>query len=155
MHIHRHPRRFPSAAIGAVLILLAGMSYTLFAQAPTLSFEAVEGEVWQQLPPVGRGLDAYDHPITTDPLFSDPSGTSGIWPCDTFNGFVNHCYPSGTLGVGDSVFPSPIQLQGAFVSCDADSHTCYPNGRAKPSIPITDGYGPCTIPTYSFTETDC
>ena len=150
------PRHLLSAAVAlASVVVLASTSMTLRAQPPTLSFEAVEGEVWQQLPPVGRGLDTYEHPITTDPSFSDPTGTSGIWPCETANGFVSRCFPSGALGVGDSVFPSPTQLQGAIVSCDADTHNCYPNGRTNPSIPIAAGYGPCVISNYSFNETDC
>jgi sugar lactone lactonase YvrE len=151
-----HRRHLLSAAVAlASFVVLAGTSFNLRAQSPALSFDAVEGEVWQQLPPVGRGLDTYEHPITTDPFFSDPTGVSGTWACDTSNGFVSRCYPSGTLGVGDSVFPSPIQLQGAIVSCDSDTHNCYPNGRTNPPIPIAEGYGPCVISNYAFGGTDC
>jgi NHL repeat/HYR domain len=156
MQMTSHPRRLLSAAVAlGALVVLAGTSFNLRAQSPAPSFEAVEGEVWQPLPPVGRGLDTYEHPITTDPFFSDPTGVSGVWPCDTADGFVSRCYPSGTLGVGATVFPSPIQLQGAIVSCDSDTHNCYPNRRTSPPIPIADGYGPCVISNYSYGGTDC
>ena len=132
-----HPRHVLSAAVAlGGFVVLTSTALTVLAQSPALSFDAVEGEVWQQLPPVGRGLDTYEHPITTDPFFSDPAGISGVWPCETANGFVSRCYPSGTVGVGDSVFPSPIQLQGAIVSCDSDTHNCYPNGRTQPPSPV-------------------
>ena len=156
MRIAFHPRHVLSAAVAlGGIVVLTGTTLNLRAQSPVLTFDAVEGEVWQQLPPVGRGLDTYEHPISTDPFFSDPAGVSGVWPCETANGFVSRCYPSGTIGVGDSVFPSPIQLQGATVSCDSDTHNCYPNGRTQPPVPIADGYGPCLISNYSFGATDC
>ena len=80
MRIVCHPRYVLSAAVvlGGLVVLTTPL---LRAQSPALSFEAVEGEVWQQLPPVGRGLDTYEHPITTDPFFFDPTGVSGVWPC--------------------------------------------------------------------------
>src|SRR4051794_10580579 len=113
-----HPRRtLTRAVVLAVLLVMAVASYRLAAQQPSLSFETVEGDVWQQLAPVGRGLDAFQHPITTDPSVSDPTGYT--WPCDTENGFVHLCYPSGTVGIGAGVFPAPLQLQGRFVPCDA------------------------------------
>ena len=125
-------------SIGTAAFVLLAAGYTLRAQQATPAFEAVEGEVWQQLAPIGRGVDAYEHVVSFDPAFSDPTGE--IWPC-TIEGGQLVCYPSGTVGTGQAVQPTPLQLQGRFVRCDGASpaHLCYASGRLNvgPGVPLT------------------
>jgi len=65
MRIAFHPRHVLSAAVAlGGIVVLTGTTLNLRAQSPVLSFDAVEGEVWQQLPPNGwRGRSREAAPL--------------------------------------------------------------------------------------------
>ena len=66
-----HPRHVLSAAVAlGGFVVLTSTALTVLAQSPALSFDAVEGEVWQQLPPVRIALVTDQLQISNDPFFA-------------------------------------------------------------------------------------
>ena len=110
------PRRYAFIALAAtVLVAGFGVHARLFAQQASYA-PGVEGQIWQQLPVMGRGIDSVERPITTDPTVSDPNplgGVANLWPCSTVaGGYPDLCYSSGTIGVGTGLSPTVVQLFG-------------------------------------------
>ena len=113
----------------------------------------VEGQIWQQLPTNGRGVDLInERPITTSPVtptFSDPSlpGIADLWPCTAdSSGFPILCYSSGIINVGAGIAPDTAQnYAGRFAPCIGSQ--CYPSGLIGLGPAVTWAMGPCTMRT--------
>jgi hypothetical protein len=155
----RHRRSFDVLVLSFVCAIVYG------AYAPPLSAQGsyapgVEGQIWQQLPIFGRGVDLIDErPITTSPIaptFSDPSkpGIADLWPCTADDqGYPLLCYSSGTIGVGAGVPPDVSQQWGArFAPCIGNQ--CYASGFIGKGTPVTWAMGPCVMRAGAL-GTDC
>lgn len=149
------------------LLLGFGIAYGLHAHgvfAQTVSYApGLEGQIWQQLPTFGRGVDMGNErpittaPLTTAPTFSTPApldGLADVWPCTTDSyGFPALCYASGTIGVGEGAAPNVMQTYGGrFAPCVLDQ--CYPSGLVGVGPAITWAFGPCTMQSGA-NGTDC
>ncbi len=131
-------------------------SYHLFAQVVSYT-PGVEGQIWQQLPVFGRGLDMNERPITTDQFFIDRSGhvPADVWPCTLSGGFPVHCYPSGQIGLIDPLYPDidalgnplypdiPQNYAGRFAPCR--NGICYPSGLIGVGLGVAWPVGPCIL----------
>ncbi len=151
--VMKNARRRQRVLVGLSLAL--ALVYGLRSQsvsAQQVSYApGVEGQVWQQLPTNGRGVDLInERPITTSPVtptFSDPSlpGVADLWPC-TVNllGFLNVCYPSGIIGSGAGIPPDTAQnYAGRFAPCVGTQ--CYPSGLIGLGPAVTWAMGPCVM----------
>lgn len=137
-------------------------THALVAQA--VSYAAgVEGQIWQQLPTFGRGVDmGNERPVTVGaipdgPTFSTPApldALADLWPCTTDSfGFPALCYASGRIGGGPGVAPNVMQSYGGrFAPCVGNQ--CYPSGRVGVGAAVTWAVGPCTMQS-SASGTDC
>ena len=149
-----HTTRCHGTALGLSIVLALFFGWLgNIAHAQQVSYApGVEGQIWQQLPAFGRGVDLVgERPITTTPpdvaTFSDPNwpNVADIWPCETdATGFPAVCYPSGYIGLGAGVAPDTAQLYaGRFAPCVGDQ--CYPSGLINVGAPVTWPMGPCAI----------
>lgn len=156
-------RRLLLIALSLSLALVYGISSQgLFAQAVSYA-PGVEGQIWQQLPTFGRGVDmGNERPITigalpAGPTFSTPApldGLADIWPCtvDPY-GFPALCYSSGVIGSGEGAAPDVMQTYGGrFAPCVGSQ--CYPSGLIGVGSPVTWAIGPCSMQS-SAVATDC
>ena len=93
--LHRR-NGFIALALALGLVVTFGLhSRGLLAQGPVSYTPGVEGQIWQQLPSLGRGLDMNERPISTNTALIDPTGN--VWPCTVSGGFPVLCYPSGNV----------------------------------------------------------
>lgn len=144
------------ALLLAIVFAFGAHSRGLFAQ--NISYApGVEGQIWQQLPTVGRGFDSNERPITTvqgtypiNPL----TGFADIWPCSTDPfGFPSLCYSSGVIGFGPALPPNDAQTYGGrFAPCVLGQ--CYPSGLVGVGAPVPWAVGPCSMRSGA-SGTDC
>ena len=156
-------RLFLALGLSLALAIAYGVhQHGAFAQ--TSSYEpGLEGQIWQQLPVVGRGLDmGNERPITTTPGTTAPTFSTSylptiadLWPCtaDPTFGFAVLCYSSGIIGTGPGVSPDDAQIYGGrFAPCVRDQ--CYPSGRIGEGPATTWAFGPCVMRPGEY-GTDC
>jgi hypothetical protein len=150
-------------ALSLLLALALGLrSQGLVAQVVSYA-PGVEGQVWQQLPTFGRGVDmGNERPVTIGaipggPTFSSPpplDGLADLWPCTTDGfGFPDFCYSSGVIGTGPAEPPDVMQSYGGrFAPCVGNQ--CYPSGLIGVGSAVTWAVGPCTMQSGA-NATDC